>query len=832
MAENTGNNIIEKLNRNNYGTWVEDIKVLLMEKNAYRIVSGQEPKPAAEAKEAKDFQLRSDRAYTIIYLNIEREYRILITGSNEDPKKAWDTLEKHFRPESRARAMGLTDEFFSCRINDGEPIGLYAARLRNIIIQLADADLKLDEWLKSFQLIRYLPAEYNSIVQTIYRWKDDDFVFDKVLDELLAEESRLKQAHGDQQLVALQSTKEIFNPSARKPNKFNKNNKNSKIKCFKCGKIGHKAAECRTKFQKSFNKEQSFVVEANFNENVNSKAWIVDTAASAHFCGNKELFSELNPVSNANMFVAVEGVSCPIEGVGKIKLQFKDEVVNLNNVMFSSKLRRNLMAGPLIDKAGGRFVGEKGRMKIFGKGGKPVFTANKKNGLYFCYPTYPDKLEGFATSQRSESAKPVATTKENLMDWHKKFSHINTKYIIKSKESVVGMPEFKDNFINCESCKLGKTRRKSFKPIGKIRSQKPLELLHMDLCGPLQTQSVEGHRYFLSIIDDFSRKATLYPLRDKTEVLNCFIRFQKRAERFTGQKIVNVRTDNGLEFCHTEFNILFEDQGIRAERTNTYSPEQNGVAERFNYTAVDAVRTNLRDSGLEDKFWSEALLYFAYSWNRLCHGNQVKTPFELFGGRKPSVRHLKVFGTPVYVGIPKQLRKKLNMRAKRGTMVGYAMKTRGYRIWIPEERKIIETINVTFEEKNRNESSQKPVTFMNPYYSEEDTESEEEEIEVGKIEDAKAEVISPTTSSTPETTKLKDVTWMRDPVMRRDKSRVDIYYKVKEDEKARLRSHNEVERYCQENNIKYNPEMFNFSGKDTSSGVVNIDSEGLNIDNI
>ncbi|GBN46081.1 hypothetical protein AVEN_270798-1, partial [Araneus ventricosus] len=152
----------------------------------------------------KDYNLRKDRAYSVIYLSSEKEYRLLIAGI-EDPVKAWKILEEHFRPDSRARAIGLTDEFFSCRVCPDEDIGIYADRLKHISAQLADCDKPIKDWYHAFQLIRYLPPEYAGIVQAIYRWKDEDFKADKVLSELLAEEARLKQSNNDQEVQACQA---------------------------------------------------------------------------------------------------------------------------------------------------------------------------------------------------------------------------------------------------------------------------------------------------------------------------------------------------------------------------------------------------------------------------------------------------------------------------------------------------------------------------------------------------------------------------------------------------------------------------------------------------
>ncbi|GBO09333.1 Retrovirus-related Pol polyprotein from transposon TNT 1-94 [Araneus ventricosus] len=202
----------------------------------------------------------------------------------------------------------------------------------------------------------------------------------------------------------------------------------------------------------------------------------------------------------------------------------------------------------------------------------------------------------------------------------------------------------------------------------------------MDLCGPIQNTAIDGYSYFLTITDDYSRKVNFYSFKEKRYVFKCFRSYQNRVERYLNSKIVSIRTDNCLEFCNSEFEVLLEEQGIQVESINTYTPEQNGVAERYNYTAMDCVKAMLNDSGLGNHFSVEALFCFTYVWNRICHDKQKLTPFELFCGNKPSVKHFKIFGAAAFLGVPKQQRRKLDIRAKKGIMVGYAQRNRGYRI--------------------------------------------------------------------------------------------------------------------------------------------------------
>ncbi|GFX98590.1 retrovirus-related Pol polyprotein from transposon TNT 1-94 [Trichonephila clavipes] len=312
----------------------------------------------------------------------------------------------------------------------------------------------------------------------------------------------------------------------------------------------------------------------------------------------------------------------------------------------------------------------------------------------------------------------------------------------------------------------------------------------MDLCGPMPTESKGGNKYFLSIIDDYSRKVTVFPIRNKSDVFHTFIRFQKRAERFLSRKVIAVRTDGGLEFCNKDMDNFLTELGIKHEVTNSYTPEMNGVAERFNLTALDGIKTLLKSSEVPHKFWGEALFCFTYAWNRICHKDSNKTPFEKYSGRKPSVLHLKPFGCLAYAGVPKQIRKKFNMRAKMGIMMGYAQRTKGYRIWLIDENKLVETLLIVKDSLTSRlvskTSTETPSTSENP------------------------DVSSDNHSLIPCT----EVKWIRN--IGRKVTGSNVYYSI-EGEATRLKSFNEIERYCKRHNIEYDPSLFNFRKDNTES---------------
>ncbi|GFT66981.1 retrovirus-related Pol polyprotein from transposon TNT 1-94 [Trichonephila clavipes] len=200
----------------------------------------------------------------------------------------------------------------------------------------------------------------------------------------------------------------------------------------------------------------------------------------------------------------------------------------------------------------------------------------------------------------------------------------------------------------------------------------------MDLCGPMPTESQGGNKYFLSIIDDYSGKVTVFPIRNKSDVFHTFIRFQKRAERFLSKKVIAVRTDGGLEFCNKDMDNVLTELGIKHEVTNSYTPEMNGVAERFNLTALDGIKTLLKSSEVPRKFWGEALLCFTYAWNRICHKDSNKTPFEKYSGRKPSVLHLKPFLDVWHMLVCQNKLEKIRYAQKVNSNLGYNLNLPDY----------------------------------------------------------------------------------------------------------------------------------------------------------
>nr|GFA45741.1 retrovirus-related Pol polyprotein from transposon TNT 1-94 [Tanacetum cinerariifolium] len=251
----------------------------------------------------------------------------------------------------------------------------------------------------------------------------------------------------------------------------------------------------------------------------------------------------------------------------------------------------------------------------------------------------------------------------------------------------------------CSACEQGKIHQKYHKSKTAFASNKHLYLLHMDLCGPMRVQIINGKRYVLVVVDDYSRYTWVFFLHSKDEAYEVIISFIKRTQVNLQLQVQRVRTDNGTEFKNKTLAKFFDEVGITQQFSAARTPQQNGVVERRNRTLVKATRTTLTFTNLPSFLWAEAITIACFIQNRsIIHKRFDKTPYELINKRKPNIKFFRVFGCRCYFLNDYEDVGKLKAKGDIRVFVGYLKESAAFRIYNKQTRKIHESVNVNFDE--------------------------------------------------------------------------------------------------------------------------------------
>ncbi|KAG7563868.1 Integrase catalytic core [Arabidopsis suecica] len=457
---------------------------------------------------------------------------------------------------------------------------------------------------------------------------------------------------------------------------------------------GHLKKDCYARKRKAESETQGeagviteklvFSKALSVNDQKVKDLWVLDSGCTSHMTSRRDWFSTFNTNGSTTILLG-DDHAVESQGQGSIRIDTHGGTIKvLENVKYVPNLRRNLISTGTLDKLGYKHEGGGGKVRYF-KNEKTALRGMLANGLYI--------MDG--NTVMTENCVAESSHGKTVL-WHSRLGHmgINNMRVLTQK-GLVAKDEVR-NLDFCEHCIMGKSKKVSFN-VGRHNSEKALSYVHADLWGsPTVTPSIAGNRYFLSIIDDKTRKVWLYFLKSKDETFDRFCEWKSLVENQVGKKVICLRTDNGLEFCNSKFDSFCKEHGIERHRTCTYTPQQNGVAERMNRTVMEKVRCLLNESSLEETFWAEAATTASYLINRSpASGIDHNIPEELWLSRKPGYKHLRKFGSIAYVH---QDQGKLKPRALKGVIIGYPTGIKGYKIWLLEEHKCVITRNVVFYE--------------------------------------------------------------------------------------------------------------------------------------
>ncbi|KAJ9553963.1 hypothetical protein OSB04_018008 [Centaurea solstitialis] len=707
------------LNGTNFSEWRENVEFTLGVLDLDLALTSEKPpelndKSTKEDKELHKLWEKSNRL-SLMFMRMTISANIKSSlPTKELAKDFMNAVAERFKTADKSVAGNLMAQLTTMKFDGTRSMYDHVTEMQNISTKLNDLGISVTETFLVTFILNSLPEQYAPF-QMHYNTHEANWRVDGLRNQLDTEEKRLARrgitvAHLSTQGAHHKFGKKAGRGQKRAPPRMNDNVQPTQQKakkdekCRFCKKPGHFQKDCpkrREWFEKKGN-PLGFVSfsELNFSH-VPSNSWWLDTGANVHVSNTMQGFLTTQIIDPTENFLTMgNGDKVPVEAIGTYRLVLvTGHSLDLFQTLYVPLISRNLVSASKLDLQGFKFYLGDGRFKLY-KDSITIGSGILVDGLYKFLISH-SIFENHLTMHH----KVGTINKENSsFVWHKKLGHISQEKLRRLvKEGVLSNLDFTD-YKSCVDCIKGKTTKHTKK--GAKRSSQLLEIIHTDICGPFDVPTFGGENYFITFIDDYSRYCYLYLLHNKSQSVNAVEAFITEVERQLEKKVKIIRSDRGGEFYGRydetgqhpgPFAKLLEKLGIAAQYTTPGSPWQNGVAERRNRTLLEMVRSMMSHANLPVSLWTYALRMAVYILNRVPSKAVPKTPFELWKGWKPSLKHLEVWGCAVEARAYNPDERKLDMKTISGYFIGFPEKSKGYIVYCPNHKlRIIETGNVKF----------------------------------------------------------------------------------------------------------------------------------------
>ncbi|XP_057444753.1 uncharacterized protein LOC130736999 [Lotus japonicus] len=356
--------------------------------------------------------------------------------------------------------------------------------------------------------------------------------------------------------------------------------------------------------------------------------WYFDSGFSRHMTGDKSYLENIRGHTSSYVTFG-DGAKGKIKGIGRL---VGYESPNLTDVLLVKGLTANLISiSQLCDK--GLDVKFSKTECVVTKDDEEVVMRGVRS---------KDNCYMWISEEKSHFSRCLLSKEDELNLWHQRLGHLNLKSMQKviTEEAIRGLPKLKlGEGRVCGECQIGKQTKMSHKMLQHQTTTKLLELLHMDLMGPMQVESLGGKRYVFVCVDDFSRYTWVDFIREKSDTFEIFKNLCLKLQNEKGSAIVRIRSDHGKEFENSKFSEFCGSEGTSA------------------------------------------------------------TQYELWKGRKPTVKYFHVFGSKCYVLADREQRRKLDPKSDVGLFMGYSTNSSAYRVYNLRTKTMMESFNVIVDDQ-------------------------------------------------------------------------------------------------------------------------------------
>lgn len=682
---------IEKFDGRNFKQWKFQVKCALRAKG----LNIEKARPA-EANSQVQWDKDDGMAMFILTSSMDLNQISLIENC-ETAKQVMTKLEAIYEQKSEYNKMLIHEKFYQYSYSVNDTMAQHVSKVESLAKQLRETGEKISDTAVMTKILSTLPSTYRSLRQAWLSLDENSQTIQNLTSRLVDEEASLANDISSSETALVTSKGNFTSRNGNKQNTSKDQRKTShRFMCYNCNKRGHFAKDCRlpkTKHDKKSNNMLAFSAALNEHD---EEAWILDSGASMHMTFKRDHFCEFNESQENNSVKLGNKQNIKICGEGSILIDKKVngswERCKLENVLYVPDLRRNLFSEGAATRRGYMIMKNSEKAMIMKNNVVVMMAHLTENNLY----------ELDVKTIKQESCNVVQT---DIKVWHERLGHLNVKELQNMcKNGVIPVTLSGNQDFICEACQYGKQARRPFCKSTRAPTQ-PGEIVYSDVCGPIEELSVSGMKYFVLFKDGATSYRHVYFMKHKSEVFQCFLKYNAIVKNKFQRDLHILHTDNGCEYVNKEFTSYLENKGITHERTAPYTPQQNGRAEREMRSIMETARTMLYAKNISLNMWAEAVNCAIYLLNRNTSSQTGNvTPFELWHGVKPNLQHIRIFGSIGYVHVPKEKRKKLAKKSVKMLLVGYDHEN--YRMFDQNTRKITISRDVKFDEYSIPEEKQ------------------------------------------------------------------------------------------------------------------------------
>lgn len=470
-------------------------------------------------------------------------------------------------------------------------------------------------------------------------------------------------------------------------------------KCQLCGTYGHSARRCNQlvtyKPSNNNNYEGSSYPPWQPKANIamgsqhEDSHWIMDSGTTHHLTSDLHNLNLHKPYNGDDAVVIGDGTGLKISHTGSLSLPSLSRPLHLTNVLCVPNIHKNLISIYRLcnaNKVSVEFFPAHFQVKDL-TSGVPLLQGQAKGDLYEWHAS-PKTLSSFFVASAPQTT---------LEDWHFLLGHPSAS-ILKTVVSQFSLPHSKTSSHStlCPACPINKTHKLPFSTHNVV-SSRPLQYIFTDVWTSPQI-SVDNYKYYVILIDHFTRYTWYYPLKTKSQVKEIFQPFKNLVENQFQTKIGTLYSDNGGEFI--AFKGLLSTAGISHMTSPPHTPEHNGISERKHRHIVETCLTLLTHAGIPKTYWTYEFATAVYLINRLPSPViSMFSPYQKLFGVAPNYKKLRTFGCLCFPWLRPYNNNKLENRSTPCVLLGYSLSQSAYLCLQPTSGRIYVSRHVQFDEQ-------------------------------------------------------------------------------------------------------------------------------------